>query len=132
MARHIPNVGVEDVLTRNGFDEMIDLPCQLFRILYISDAKNDWISRSVDLWFKLPQQQDCDDETKTQELYKKAVQVRHNALIILEHFCEDEYVRRVMDDFQYFLPCRMAPTTPFDEKTLQSKSSELVAVVLES
>jgi hypothetical protein len=46
-------VGAEDVLTRNVFDEMIDLPCGLYRIPYISDAKNDWNSRWVDLLFKM-------------------------------------------------------------------------------
>jgi hypothetical protein len=76
-------------------------------------------------------QQDCDDETKTEELYQRAVQVRHEALIILEHLGEDEHMRRVMDDLPNFLPCRMASTTPFDEKAMRSKSSELVAAVLE-
>jgi hypothetical protein len=124
-------VGAEDVLTRNVFDEMIDLPCGLYRIPYISDAKNDWISRWVDLYLKMPQQQDCGDEAKTQELYKRAAQVRHEALIILEHPGEHEHVRRIMDDFQIFFPCRKASTTPLDEKALRSKYSELVAVVLE-
>jgi len=82
-------VEAADVLTRNVSDEMIGLPCGLYRTPYISDDKNDWISRWIDLWFKMPQQQDCNDETKTQELYKRAVQVRHEALIILEHLGKD-------------------------------------------